>query len=182
MRGTLQPNSMRGYTLPRYEYRAPAEFLEKQSFLYPVIVVGAGLAGVTAALELGTRGIRCLLLDEDDTVGASGLSSRGICYAKRSLEILDRFGVAARIREKGATWNEGDVYRGAERLYRFNLQPETDQKFPAFVNLQQFYVEQYLVERLQSVPAVDLRRENRGARLQAEKDCPGLKGGTPGGT
>jgi len=181
MRGTLQPNSMRGYTLPRYEYRTPPEFLEKQSFLYPVIVAGAGLAGLTAALELGTRGIRCLLLDEDDTVGASGLSSRGICYAKRSLEILDRFGVAARIREKGATWNEGDVYRGAERLYRFNLQPETDQKFPAFVNLQQFYVEQYLVERLQSVPAVDLRWKNRVAGIQAEKDFVAVKVETPDG-
>src|SRR5712664_760795 len=181
MRGTLQPNSMRGYTLPRYEYRTPPEFLEKQSFLYPVIVAGAGLAGLTAALELGTRGIRCVLLDEDDTVGASGLSSRGICYAKRSLEILDRFGVAARIREKGATWNEGDVYRGAERLYRFNLQPETDQKFPAFVNLQQFYVEQYLVERLQSVPAVDLRWKNRVAGIQAEKDFVAVKLETPDG-
>ena len=181
MRGTLQPNSMRGYTLPRYEYRTPPELLEQKSFIYPVIVVGAGLAGLTAALELGTRGIQCVLLDEDDTVGASGLSSRGICYAKRSLEILDRFGVAARIREKGATWNEGDVYRGAERLYRFNLQPETDQKFPAFVNLQQFYVEQYLVERLQSVPAVDLRWKNRVAWVSQDPQRVTLEVETPDG-
>ena len=28
---------------------------------------------------------------------------------------------------KGVTWNEGEVFRGAQRLYRFNLQPEQDQ-------------------------------------------------------
>ena len=135
-----QPSSMPGYSLPVYPYRKPPELASGVTREYPVIVVGAGLAGLTAALELGSRAIPTVILDEDDTVGASGLSSRGICYAKRSLEIFDRFGVAARIREKGVTWNEGEVYRGAERLYRFNLQPETDQKFPAFVNLQQFYV------------------------------------------
>jgi 3-(3-hydroxy-phenyl)propionate hydroxylase len=127
----------------------------------PAIVVGAGLGGLTAALELGSRGVRTLLLDDDDTVGAQGLSSRGICHAKRSLEILDRFGVAGRIRAKGVTWNEGDVYARGERIFGFNLQPERDQKFPAFVNLQQFYVEQYLVEAVLETPAVDLRWKNR---------------------
>src|SRR5688572_4393251 len=106
------------YQLPVYAYRTPPELLSGKKGRYAVIVVGAGLAGLTAALELGSRGIETVLLDEDDTVGAQGLSSRGICYAKRSLEILDRFGVAARIRDKGVTWNEGEVYRGAELLYR----------------------------------------------------------------
>jgi len=106
-----------GYVLPVYEYRQPPEIRERRSFSYEVAVVGAGMAGLAAALE-----------------------------------IFDRHGVAARILAKGVTWNEGEVYRGSERLYRFNLQPEADQKFPAFVNLQQFYVEQCLVERLQQIP------------------------------
>ena len=153
MSNAHQPESMPGYTLPRYAYRTPPEISSRESAgIYPVIVVGAGLGGLSAALELASRGVRTLLLDDDDTVGAAGLSSRGICYAKRSLEILERFGAASRIRAKGVTWNEGDVFRGAERLYRFNLQPETDQRYPAFVNLQQFYVEQYLVEALGRYP------------------------------
>src|SRR5918996_4325700 len=156
-----QPSSMPGYRLPVYEYRRPRELETNAMGSCPVAVVGAGLAGLTAALELGARGVRTIVLDDDNTVGACGLSSRGICYAKRSLEIFDRFGVAARIRDKGVTWNEGEVYRGEDILYRFNLQPETDQKFPAFVNLQQFYVEQYLVERLQSVQCVDVRWKNK---------------------
>src|ERR1043165_1678730 len=124
------------YVLPVYEYRTPPELARKETASYPVVIVGAGLAGLTAALELGSRGSRTVLLDEDNTVGAAGLSSRGICYAKRSLEIFDRFGLAARMLEKGVTWNEGEVYRGEQCLYRFNLQPESGQKFPAFVNLQ----------------------------------------------
>lgn len=156
-----QPQGMVGFTLPVYEFHTPPELAGVAPSEYPVVIVGAGLAGLTTALELGSRGIKTVVLDDDDTVGAAGLSSRGICYAKRSLEIFDRFGVAARIRAKGVTWNEGEVYRGEQLLYRFNLQPETDQKFPAFVNLQQFYVEQYLVERLQTMPAVDLRWLNK---------------------
>ena len=179
---TFQPDRMRGYVLPRYAYRTPSEIKRGSSGIYPVIVVGAGLGGLTAALELASRGVRAVVMDDDNTVGASGLSSRGICYAKRSLEILDRFGAAARIRAKGVTWNEGDVFRGAERLYRFNLQPETDQKFPAFVNLQQFYVEQYLVEALRDHSAADLRWRNRVIDVKQFSRHAEVKVQTPDGT
>ena len=181
MRGVHQPASMPGYTLPVYEYRRPRELESGSMGSYPVVVVGAGLAGLTAALELGSRGVRTLVLDDDNTVGAAGLSSRGICYAKRSLEIFDRFGIAERIRAKGVTWNEGEVYRRDERLYRFNLQPEQDQKFPAFVNLQQFYVEQYLVERLQSIGCVDLRWKNKVVAVDNRDTGVGLGVETPDG-
>ena len=126
--------------------------------------------------------LRTVLLDEDNTVGAQGLSSRGICYARRSLEILDRHGVAERIRAKGVTWNEGEVYRGAERLYRFSLQSDPGQKFPAFVNLQQFYVEQYLVERLQKMPSVDLRWKNKVVAISNGNDFVTVKVETPEGS
>jgi 3-(3-hydroxy-phenyl)propionate hydroxylase len=170
-----------GYDLPVYEYRKPPELTRKHVGQYPVIIVGGGLGGLSAALELGSRGIEVVLLDEDNTVGAAGLSSRGICYAKRSLEIFDRFGIAARMREKGVTWNEGDVFRGEQRLYRFNLQPEGDQKFPAFVNLQQFYVEQYLVEAIQAMKPVDLRWKNRVVGVRSSGDHAEVTVETPDG-
>jgi 3-(3-hydroxy-phenyl)propionate hydroxylase len=173
---------MPGYKLPKYAYRTPPEISDgKNSAPYPVIVVGAGLGGLSAALELASRGIRTVVLDDDDTVGAAGLSSRGICYAKRSLEILERFGAARRIHAKGVTWNEGDVFRGSERLYHFNLQPETDQRFPAFVNLQQFYVEQYLVEALGRYPQADLRWKNEVIDVRPGKDFVAVKIKTPDG-
>ena len=181
MTSVHQPSQMPGYSLPVYEYRRPPDLDCAIPIEYPVVVVGAGLAGLTAALELGSRGIRTVILDDDNTVGASGLSSRGICYAKRSLEIFERFGIAARIRGKGVTWNEGEVYRGEQRLYRFNLQPETDHKFPAFVNLQQFYVEQFLVERVLSSAAVELRWRNRVFSISNEDGHVRLRVETPEG-
>lgn len=181
MSATFQPDRMPGYVLPKYAYRRPAELGGGESPVLPVIVVGGGLAGLTTALELGTRGVRCVLLDDDDTVGAQGLSSRGICHAQRSLQVFDRFGVAERIRAKGVTWNEGDVFVGGERVFRFNLQPGRDQKFPAFVNLQQFYVEQYLVEATLAVPAVDLRWKNRVVDVAQHADHVALTVETPDG-
>ena len=177
-----QPDAMPGYTLPVYPYRTPPELAGGGIGDYPVIIVGGGLGGLACALELGSRGIRTIVLDDDNTVGASGLSSRGICYAKRTLEILDRFGVAERVRAKGITWNEGDVYRGEQCLYRFNLQPEVDQKFPAFVNLQQFYVEQYLVEAIAAYPSIDLRWKNRVVDVRHAADHVEVVVETPDGT
>jgi 3-(3-hydroxy-phenyl)propionate hydroxylase len=181
MTATLQPDSMPGYVLPKYEFRKPPELAGGASPLYAVAIVGAGLAGLVTALELASRGVHCVLLDDDDTVGAQGLSSRGICHAKRSLEIYDRFGVAERIRAKGVTWNEGDVYVRDERIYTFNLQPEQDQKFPAFVNLQQFYVEQYLVEALARAAPDALRWKSRVVDVQPHADHVALSVETPAG-
>ena len=178
---THQPDAMPGYRLPVYPYRTPPELAGGGGETYPVIIAGGGLGGLACALELGIRGIRTLLLDEDDTVGASGLSSRGICYARHTLEILDRFGVSARIRAKGITWNEGEVYRGDRPLYRFNLQPGTGQKYPAFVNLQQFYVEQYLVEKAADFPSIDVRWKNRVLDVRPGADCVEVDVETPEG-
>ncbi len=181
MSATFQPDRMPGYVLPKYAYRTPPELAGGDAPLYPAVIVGGGLGGLTAALELGTRGVRTVLLDDDDTVGAQGLSSRGICHAQRSLQVFERFGVAERIRAKGVTWNEGDVFVADERVFRFNLQPGRDQKFPAFVNLQQFYVEQYLVEALAGVTAVDLRWKNRVVDVRAHADHVELTVDTPDG-
>ena len=89
-----------------------------------IAIVGAGLAGLTSALELASRGIDCVLLDDDDTVGASGLSSRGICYAKRTLEIFDRLGIGQRVVDKGVTWNVGRTFHGDREVFSFDLLPE----------------------------------------------------------
>ena len=48
---------------------------------------------------------------------------------------------------KGVTWETGRLFNGDEEVFSFNLLPDKDQKFPAFINLQQYYVEEYLVER-----------------------------------
>ncbi|MDP3240144.1 MAG: FAD-dependent monooxygenase, partial [Reyranella sp.] len=108
---------MSSYTYRHYPYTRPAE-LDGQRTRRPVVIVGAGMAGPTLALALARRGVPSVILDEDDTVS---LGSRSICQAKHSLETWDRFGIAARMVEKGITWEQGEVYLRDSAIYRFNL-------------------------------------------------------------
>src|SRR6266536_1366626 len=74
---------------------------------HPVIVVGAGPVGLSAAIDLAQQGVAVLLLDEDDRLSTG---SRAICFAKRTLEIWDRLGVGDAMCAKGVGWNVGKVY------------------------------------------------------------------------
>jgi len=134
------------YQPPIYVYRS----LGASRVGRRVVVVGAGPVGLALAIDLRLRGIDVALIDEDDTVSTG---SRAICWAKRSLEIFDRLGVARPIVERGITWNTGKVFHRDRLVYGFNLLPETDHAFPAFVNLQQYHVEEALVARADALGA-----------------------------
>jgi 3-(3-hydroxy-phenyl)propionate hydroxylase len=91
------------YQLPHWPFVPPPELGHEGIGRHPVVIVGAGPAGLTLACDLARRGVRAVLLDEDDTVGVRGASSRGICYAQKSLEIFARLGIYERIADKGIT-------------------------------------------------------------------------------
>src|SRR6201746_1064924 len=145
---------------------------------HPVIVVGAGPVGLSLAIDLAQRGQPVVLLDDTDRIGEG---SRAICFSKRSLEYWDRLGVAGRMVDKGVVWSVGRIFHGAEQLYQFNLLPEQGHKMPAFINLQQFYAEAYLVERAAQLPEIDLRWRNRVSALEARNDHVVLTIETPDG-
>lgn len=143
------------YTYPRFPYRKPDELTSPGSGKrYPAVVVGAGPIGLAAAIDLAQQGTEVVLVDDDDTVSQG---SRGLCYAKRTLEILDRLGCGEAVVRKGVSWHVGRVFFGAGEVYNFELLPEPHYKRPAMVNLQQYYLEQYLVERAMQLPNLDLR-------------------------
>src|SRR5258707_4897467 len=121
---------------------------------HPVIVVGAGPVGLSLAIDLAQRGQPVVLLDDADRIGEG---SRAICFSKRTLEYWDRLGVGSRMVDKGVVWSVGRIFHGASLVYQFNLLPEEGHKRPAFINLQQFHAEAYLVERVQEMYAVGLR-------------------------
>lgn len=135
----------------------------------PVIIAGAGPVGLAMAIELANHGIRSIVLERDNTLSDG---SRAICWAKRTLEICDRLGVAASMVAKGITWNIGKVFCGTapEPLYTFDLLPVKEQKFPAFINLQQFYTEELLVDRLQHMPLSELRWQHEVAGVANAQD------------
>lgn len=140
-------------------------------------IVGAGPVGLALAADLRAQGIRSVVLEKHD-----GLSqgSRAICWAKRTLEICDRLGVAGRMLEKGITWNTGRVFRGGQPLYSFDLLPLRAQKFPAFINLQQYYTEEYLVDALAADSPV--RWQHRLESLTVGHDGVQLSVSAPGGS
>src|SRR5919205_172450 len=150
---------MASYEHQRFPYVEPPELRGARGKRRPVVIVGAGPVGLTAAIDLALHEVPVLLLDGSDVVS---LGSRAICWAKRTLEIWDRLGVAERMLAKGVTWNLGRVYHRDQELYSFNLAPEGGHKMPAFINLQQYYVEEYLVARATELAErIELRWKNQ---------------------
>jgi 3-(3-hydroxy-phenyl)propionate hydroxylase len=170
---------LKTYIYPRYAYRRPPEFGANAPVRHPVVVVGAGPVGLSAAIDLAQRGVAVVLLDDDETVS---IGSRGVCYAKRTLEILDRLGVGDRCVAKGVSWNVGRTFFRTEEVFRFELLPEAGHKRPGMINLQQYYLEQYLAERAQALGAIDLRWRNKVVGVQPREDAVALTVDTPDGT
>lgn len=162
----------------QFAYRRSADQDASAPARHPVVIVGAGPVGLTLALDLARRQVPVVLIDDADRIGEG---SRAICFAKRTLEIFDRLGLAQAMVEKGITWQKGRVFRGETELYEFDLLPEGGHKQPAFINLQQFYVEAALVDAVLAEPLVDLRWSNRLAGLDNHEDGARLTITTPDG-
>ncbi len=162
----------------QFGYRRSADQDSKSPVRRPVVIVGAGPVGLTAAIDLAQRGIASVVLDDADRIGEG---SRAICFSKRSLEIMDRLGLGERLVEKGVTWKVGKVFLGEHQVYAFDLLPEAGHKMPAFINLQQYYLEGYLVERAAELPLIDLRWRNRVTAVERHNGFARLTVETPEG-
>ncbi len=161
----------------QFAYRRSPDQSAQEVARHPVVIVGAGPVGLTLAIDLAQRGLKPVLLDDSDRIGDG---SRAICFAKRTLEIFDRLGVAAPMLAKGVRWQVGKVFQGDHQLYQFDLLPEAGHKMPAFINLQQFHVEKFLVDRALDL-GVDLRWKNRVSALSHSEDFVTLTIETPDG-
>ena len=168
---------MKTYTNPVYAYERPPES-DGPTPKRPVVIVGAGPVGLAAAIDLGQRGIPVVVLDDDHTVS---VGSRAICYAKRALEILDRLGCGQAIVDKGIRWNVGKVFFRDELVYQFDLLPETSHRRPAFINLQQYWFEEILVERARAIDGVELRWDNKVVGVAPGTERVGIRVATPDG-
>lgn len=134
---------------------------------HPVVIVGAGPVGLSLAIDLAQRGQRVVVLDNDCKLSTG---SRAICFSKRTLEIWDRLGVGQPMVDKGESWNLGKVFAKDQSLYQFDLLPEDGHERPAFINLQQYYAEAYLVERALQLPLIDMRWHSKVTALAPRSD------------
>ncbi|NMF87245.1 FAD-dependent oxidoreductase [Aromatoleum petrolei] len=166
------------FQYPKFEYVRPPEIAEGREGRYPVVIVGAGPVGLTAAIDLAQQGQRVLLLDNDDTVS---IGSRGVCYAKRTLEVLDRLGCAEEMVQKGVSWNVGRTFFREEEVFNFNLCPEPDHHRPGMINLQQYYLEDDLIKRARQLPNLEIRFRNNVIGVTPADDRATLRVETPDG-
>lgn len=169
---------MKTYAYPKFPYRRSAEQAEGRVVRHPVVVIGAGPIGLTAALDFSARGIPTVVLDDNDTVS---IGSRAVCYAKRPLEIWDRLGCGDRMVAKGVSWKAGKVFFRDDLRYTFDLLPEAGHKMPAMINLQQYHLEEFMVEECGRRPLVDLRWKHKLLSLRQEADHAVLTVETPDG-
>ncbi|SAL78648.1 FAD-dependent oxidoreductase [Caballeronia choica] len=166
------------YQTLRFDYKRAADHDADAPTVYPVVVIGAGPVGLAAAIDLAQQGVRTVLVDNDDTLSSG---SRAICFAKRTLEIFDRLGCGDPMVEKGVSWNVGKVFLQDELIYTFNLLPETGHARPAFINLQQYYVEGYLAERAQKTQNLQMRWKSTVTGLTQHDGYVELQVDTPDG-
>lgn len=170
-----------GYTLPNYEPVIPPAVHSGEPEELSVVIIGGGLTGLTAAADFSRRGIPVVVLDDDTTVGVRGASSRGMVYAQKSLEIMDRIGVFHRMLEKGVTWSVGRTMAGRDEVYSFDRGASNVSVQPAFVNLQQFYLEWFLVDRIEELGQAELRWANKVLKVENAEDHALIEVDTPEG-
>ncbi|WP_127806930.1 FAD-dependent monooxygenase [Hydrogenophaga sp. NH-16] len=140
----------------------------------PVVVAGAGPIGLVTALALAQQGVRCVVLEAERQVSEG---SRAIAFTRRSMEILQQVGVAHRVTENGLPWNCGNSFYRGQRVFRMENPHDPDDRFAPLINIQQQYLEQYLVEACDAHSLVELRWGNKlvsfgqdasGATLQVD--------------
>jgi 3-(3-hydroxy-phenyl)propionate hydroxylase len=170
------------FETPLYPYVRSPDQDAATPVRHPVVVVGAGPVGLAAAIDCAVQGIPVVVLDENDKVS---FGSRAICFAKRPLEILDRLGCGDPMVDKGVVWNLGKVYFDERQVFSFNLLPETGHKRPAFINLQQYHFEKFLVDRVRELQAqgrpIELRGRSKVLSVTPGDDAVRLEVDTPDG-
>ncbi|UYG03878.1 FAD-dependent oxidoreductase [Halomonas sp. LR3S48] len=156
------------YNNPVYPYRRAPELDRDDVRHCPVVIVGAGPTGLAMAIDLAQQGVESVVLDDNNTVS---VGSRAICFAKRTLEILDRLGCAQPMVDKGVTWQRGRVFFQQREVYDFDLLPEEGHRMPAFINLQQYYFEEYLVNRADELTdRIDLRWKHKVTEVDSRPE------------
>ena len=123
-----------------------------------VVVVGAGPIGLVTALLLARHGVGCVVLESERQVSEG---SRAIAFTRRSLEVLQQAGIAERVTAMGLPWRFGNSYFRGQRVFRMENPHDPNDRFAPLINIQQQYIEQYLVEACAANPLIEVRWGNK---------------------
>lgn len=165
------------FDYPHFDFTRPPE-MDGHGVSHAVVVVGAGPVGVTAALELARHGVRVVVLDDKASLNDG---SRAICIARHSLEGLQQLDVAERFMTEGLPWTHGTSYFRGQPVFRLEMPHSAEQRFPPMLNLQQQYIEQFLVERAQREALIEFRWQSRVTNVTVGAQAVRLEVNTPAG-
>lgn len=143
-----------------------------------VTIVGAGPAGLVTALELARFGVQSAVLNSELQVSQG---SRAIVFTRRSMEILQQVGVADQVLENGLPWRFGNSYYRGQRVFRMEAPQDEDDRYPPMTNIQQQYLEEYLLHACQANPLIELRWGNKVVGVQQHTDFANVQVDTPEG-
>jgi 2-polyprenyl-6-methoxyphenol hydroxylase-like FAD-dependent oxidoreductase len=129
-----------------------------------VVIVGAGPAGLAMAIELGSRSVRCLVLDRNER---AGFAPRAKTTNVRTREHLRRWGIAdalAAASPQGIDYpaNIHFVTRlGGPGITRFehalSCRPERDERYSEHSQwIPQYKLEAVLLDHARSLPSVEI--------------------------
>lgn len=145
---------------------------------HAVAIVGGGIVGLATALALARHGVRSVVIEADDSVC---VGSRAICFSRRSLEILSRYGAAMPFLATGLPWVGGrSFYRNAEVLH-FSMPHDEMQRLPPMINLQQYYVEDFLLAAAERTGLAEVRWQSLVKDISASASGVRLSVETPSG-
>ncbi|MBF7053810.1 FAD-dependent monooxygenase [Halomonas sp. KAO] len=165
------------FDYPHFPFVRPPE-LEGEAVRHQVAIVGAGPVGVTAALELARHGIASVVLDDKDTVNDG---SRAICISRHSFETLQQLGVDAPFEQKGLGWTQGRTYFRDREIYRFRMPHSDQERYYPMYNLQQQYIEQFLIDKAAESELIEMRWQSRLTGVSQSDDGATLEVSTPEG-
>ncbi|WOH48138.1 FAD-dependent monooxygenase [Bradyrhizobium sp. sBnM-33] len=165
------------FDYPRFAARRVPE-LDGDAKRHPVLIVGAGPIGTTAALVLARYGIRSVLIDRKDTFNDG---SRAICIARPSMHILERIGAVAPFVEKALGWRFGRSYYRGEQIFRLEMPQPPGEKYLPMYNLQQQYIEKFLHDAVTACDLVDMRWQSELSAIESNNDGVSVRISSPKG-
>src|SRR3546814_405112 len=142
-----------------------------------VLIVGAGPAGLAAAIELGMRGVRSVLIEQQER---TGVAPRAKTTNVRTRTHMRRWGIADRLAEAspfGIDYPTHMIYVTRLSGYELarinnglNASPERDDRYPEHAQwIPQYKTEAVLLEKVQELAPVQIRFNTRFASAQQDE-------------
>jgi 3-(3-hydroxy-phenyl)propionate hydroxylase len=164
-----------------YNYQVHQPWLPSQhgpQVRQKVVIAGSGPAGMVVALELARHGVPSVIVTSELQVSQG---SRAIVFTRRSMEILQQVGVADRMTENGLPWRFGNSYYRGERVFRLEAPHDPDDRFFPMLNIQQQYMEEYLLDACNASDLIDFRWGNQVTHVQQMEGFAKVELDTPEG-